>query len=167
MAWTTITYMCGHEDREQLYGPYRERDRYVEWASENRLCPACYKRQLKEQRSRDYERGKAIEAELGLPQLEGAPRQVTWATSIRGKAADTLRGLVKGWVGPSYAADHALRSACAADSDGWIAESLGFITSASRWIDRGDGIAREIWRDHLRPALDAALDGLDENALRD
>jgi hypothetical protein len=41
MAWTWITYKCGHEERIQLYGPGRARDaRIASYAQ--RLCRACY-----------------------------------------------------------------------------------------------------------------------------
>ena len=45
MAWYDVTYKCGHEGREQIYGTnvHGERDRRVEWISEHKLCPECYK----------------------------------------------------------------------------------------------------------------------------
>lgn len=43
MAWTTVTYACGHTSREQLYGKYTDRASYVEWARRSKLCAECYR----------------------------------------------------------------------------------------------------------------------------
>jgi hypothetical protein len=45
MAWEYIDWSCGHEDRKQLYGPNKERERYVAWAEESGICPDCYREQ--------------------------------------------------------------------------------------------------------------------------
>ncbi len=45
MAWEEITWSCGHEVRKQLYGPHRERERFVAWAEERGICPDCYREQ--------------------------------------------------------------------------------------------------------------------------
>lgn len=42
MGWETITYSCGHEDREQMYGPKAGRRARVE-AAAARLCQPCWK----------------------------------------------------------------------------------------------------------------------------
>ena len=42
MGKYTITYSCGHEGTESLFGKHAERDRYIAWASKNKLCPACF-----------------------------------------------------------------------------------------------------------------------------
>lgn len=45
MAWYDITYKCGHEGREQIYGTnvHGEREARAAWLSEHKLCPDCYK----------------------------------------------------------------------------------------------------------------------------
>lgn len=44
MASYTIDYACGHGSfGEQLFGAHSERKSRIEWLSENKICPACYK----------------------------------------------------------------------------------------------------------------------------
>lgn len=45
MAKYDVTYMCGHEETMQLYGPCKERQRKIEYYRENMLCPECYKKE--------------------------------------------------------------------------------------------------------------------------
>lgn len=43
MAKYSINYACGHGSVvKQLYGPHKDRDRYVEWAESNLVCRDCY-----------------------------------------------------------------------------------------------------------------------------
>ena len=49
MAWYEIEYKCGHKDRMQLYGPYTERNRRIEWYKENVICPDCRAAKQKEE----------------------------------------------------------------------------------------------------------------------
>ena len=48
MAGYTITCSCGHTTTKQLYGPGKERQRYIEWMERSGLCPECYKEQRRE-----------------------------------------------------------------------------------------------------------------------
>lgn len=43
MAWQEISWSCGHETRKQLYGPHKDRERFVEWAERQGSCPDCYR----------------------------------------------------------------------------------------------------------------------------
>lgn len=43
MAKQTITYSCGHEGVESLFGPYKQRERRIEWLQSHGLCPECRK----------------------------------------------------------------------------------------------------------------------------
>ena len=71
MAKYSIQYACGHEVQLNLYGPHRERERRLEEAK-RMLCPECYRAERRQE-----------DQEAGLPPLEGTPRQVAWAESIR------------------------------------------------------------------------------------
>lgn len=80
MAWTSITYSCGHTGEIQLYGPSRSRD-WAKTNAEKGLCPAC----LQAQRDAASEAALTEAAEQDLPALEGTEKQVAWAVTIRQK----------------------------------------------------------------------------------
>lgn len=80
MAKYTVTHSCGHEREYQLYGKHTERDRKLEWL-EAQECPACRK-------AREIER--ATEG-VELPALEGSPKQIAWAESIRAKFVQDIK----------------------------------------------------------------------------
>lgn len=78
-----VKYGCGHEGTVALFGPTRERERKLEWMSDN-LCPDCYKKQ----------QAKIIAdkaATLGLPELTGSEKQVAWAMKIRAGIYDLMK----------------------------------------------------------------------------
>lgn len=80
MAWESGTYACGHDGREQFYGPRKER----EWAAKKhfeRVCPECWKIEC----AKKAEEAAAKNKEAALPALAGSEKQVSWAESIRAK----------------------------------------------------------------------------------
>lgn len=79
MAWTTVTYMCGHTGREQLNGSGYERERYAIWIGEHRICPDC------EEAKREAEQAEAVKVakEKNWPDLLGSEKQIAWAATIR------------------------------------------------------------------------------------
>lgn len=86
MAWYEIEYKCGHTDRMQLYGPYKERDRRIAWYKENVICPACRAAKQKE----DVAQQKKADLEARLPALSGSPKQIQWAVMLRKAYMDKL-----------------------------------------------------------------------------
>ena len=54
MAKYDVTYMCGHEETMQLYGPCKERQRKIEYYRENMLCPECYKKEKEKEKEEAY-----------------------------------------------------------------------------------------------------------------
>jgi len=84
MAKYSITYSCGHEGIEHLVGNETERERRIEWLESKGLCPDCY--EAKKAADRAAESAAAAEANKELPSLEGSPKQVAWAETIRAKA---------------------------------------------------------------------------------
>lgn len=88
MAWYTINYVCGHIDREQLYGKNSERQNRIAWAERNKMCPACYQAEIDRKRLADTKA--ATEANAGLPALSGSVSQIAWAETIRAKAAGCI-----------------------------------------------------------------------------
>ena len=86
MAWYEIEYKCGHTDRMQLYGPYAERNRKIEWYKENVICPACKAARQKEEAAQQIK----TDTEAGLPALSGSPKQIQWAVMLRKAYMDKL-----------------------------------------------------------------------------
>ena len=86
MAWYEIEYKCGHKDRMQLYGSYRERDRRIAWYKENVICPACRAAKQKEEAAQQ----KKADSEAGLPALSGSQKQIQWAVMLRKAYMDKL-----------------------------------------------------------------------------
>jgi len=80
---------CGHEERVEVFGPERERQRRLEREAE-RLCRTCW------EAAREREAAEAAEAarQAGLPELQGTSKQVAWAESIR---AQKLRQVRETW----------------------------------------------------------------------
>lgn len=81
MARYTITYSCGHTADKQLFGKIDDRENYINWCKEHKLCPECQRKQLEAQRSEYYEI--ALKSVAELPALNGSEKQVKWAISIR------------------------------------------------------------------------------------
>ncbi|WP_306598933.1 hypothetical protein [Geothrix sp. 21YS21S-2] len=72
---TTVLHACGHKEKHALSGPKWKKEKDALW-QKGQACTAC------------WSMGKAEEQEAlcdlpGLPELEGAPRQVSWARSLR------------------------------------------------------------------------------------
>lgn len=123
-----ITYTCGHTATIQLYGKTSEREAQIERMERTQLCPDCYRAAANAQ---------AAEAadQRGLASLEGSPKQVAWATTIREKWIE--------WAEKSFVhGDQQVEA---------VVQYAGQkMTRASWWIDRrGDdelATAREIYR---------------------
>lgn len=75
MAHYDITYTCGHTDRVNLIGPHRSRAARINYM-ESGPCFECYKVE-KHQAAREQAQ------EMDLPLLDGTPKQVEWAESLR------------------------------------------------------------------------------------
>ena len=73
--WYTIHHTCGHEERQQIYGHDRDRQRKIEWL-EGRPCDDCRRKQQLNQ-------AKEVTADLGLPELKGTEKQLAWAEQLR------------------------------------------------------------------------------------
>lgn len=86
MAWYNVTYKCGHEGQVQLYGKTKDRERKLEWMSNNVLCDDCQKTEFARQNAAAANHNAAI----GLPELSGSPKQIAWAESLRAKCYKAL-----------------------------------------------------------------------------
>jgi len=132
MAWYEIKYACGHEGREQIYGPMKNRQWIADRKAEG-LCPDCYKAEL--ERRREEENRKAAEAarEQGLPELTGTAKQIAWAETIRQKMLGQLTKLL-----PKIRDEYKEIAVLAV-------ERITAQTSSSWWIDRRMNDAKDLF----------------------
>ena len=77
-----IKYACGHTGTVQLFGKTADRERKVKWL-ETQICPACEHAETERRRAKEAKAAEAKAEEFGLPELEGTPKQVSWALTIR------------------------------------------------------------------------------------
>lgn len=49
----TITMSCGHEERIELFGTTKERDRKIEYFRSEGLCKECYKKKMQEEAEKE------------------------------------------------------------------------------------------------------------------
>lgn len=89
MAWYYGTYSCGHEGRTNIIGPTKNRQ-YIADRRFSGLCPECYEKEINEERKRTNEEALKKAKELELPDLEGSPKQVAWANTIRNKMLSVI-----------------------------------------------------------------------------
>lgn len=89
-----IEYACGHTGTVQLFGKTADRERKVKWL-ETQICPACEHAEIEKRRAEEATAAKEKADEFGLPELEGTPKQVSWALTIRdnilNRELDTLK----------------------------------------------------------------------------
>lgn len=83
MAKYDVTFSCGHTVTISLYGKESDRQRKIKWYEENGLCPDCYKKQIEESRKAAAEEAADEAKALGLAELQGSEKQISWANSIR------------------------------------------------------------------------------------
>lgn len=80
-----VEYSCGHSGEVELFGPGKERDRKLEWLA-TIPCPACKREQQTTDRAARSAQSATANAADGLPALEGSPKQIAWAETIRREA---------------------------------------------------------------------------------
>lgn len=111
MAKYDVTYMCGHEETMQLYGPYKERERKIEYYRENMLCPACYKKEKEKEKEEAYKTFKtnppvysiSITSEVDLRSWNPIFRIVVTGNTIPIK--DVLKKVGYSWENGMYSYD--------------------------------------------------------------
>lgn len=140
MTSTDITYACGHSTVMNLTGPRQGRETAA-WRESKRSCDDCFAREREETRLAS----KAAAESRGLADLEGSPKQIAWALTIREKA-------ITFWAdgGPMLATKlidgRNVRVPGEPMDDSWkpvltsIVDTLSSVTSAKWWIDARDRI---------------------------
>lgn len=138
MAWTDITYKCGHTGRVQLYGKSSQREWRVQ-CMEQELCHDCKLKIASEK-----------EEQLGLKEINtGSEKQISWARVIRVQKLEQYQGgewIVIKYVRPAY--------------DGsWVKETYENIRdtklSARWWIDRSEKKIDEIIVDEYKSKVES------------
>lgn len=90
MAKYKVKFSCGHESEVVLYGKTSIRERKLKFFEREGLCGNCYKEKEKERIQKETEYQKELSKLMGLPELEGTPKQVDWAITIRGKMISNI-----------------------------------------------------------------------------
>lgn len=149
MAKYSITYKCGHTCETQLFGPYKSRERYIEWAKDNKFCPECAEAYVRECRRKENEASAQEAQERGYIELQGSPKQVAWANSIRSKAIAVIDEIKESFdakvkrylpsqdiIDKNYAAFNNIMDVILAieDSKVFIDRYRDFRVSEARWI---------------------------------
>lgn len=98
-----VKHSCGHEETANLTGSSRDRERRLAWL-ESQPCRAC-------QEEAAAKRNKEKEKELGLPDLEGSEKQISWATTIRLERYKELDEFIKSCEGSLEAGARKLKEA--------------------------------------------------------
>jgi hypothetical protein len=149
MSLYLIDRACGHQEEVQIYGTNvnGERQRKAAWLA-TQPCTGCAREQCSQERQGRNAAAAAQAAADGLPALEGTPRQVAWATTIRQDTLNSLRASVARSHGDSAVIDGAMaiyRRIAARE------------TSAAAWIgaQQGECDPRAVLRQHRTPADDA------------
>lgn len=94
MAKYSVTFSCGHTATIQLFGKETDRQRKIKWYEESGLCPDCYRKQQEEEKKK-REEAEAKEAKgLGLADLTGTEKQISWANSIRNSQIKDIEGYI-------------------------------------------------------------------------
>jgi len=91
MAKYTINYKCGHTAEIQLFGNRDERDRKIAWLEANAVCPECHRARMEQERAEATAKAAADAEAESLPKLNGTPKQIAWAETIRRDAIDKLK----------------------------------------------------------------------------
>ena len=83
--WMRIELLCGHTEKHRLYGMAEEQD-VQEQKIAARKCSACIQAEQNAERDGRNATNAAENAAAGLPALEGTPKQIAWAETIRAEA---------------------------------------------------------------------------------
>lgn len=134
MAKWTIKHACGHDAVHHLSGSLKDRERKEAWMAEQ-VCPEC----RRAEQAQANEAAQAANAEAGLPALEGTPKQIAWAETIRAGIVQQVEQ-VRSKLAEAGGLDK-LRADGPAEKIAALERQLACIevllgkTSASWWID--------------------------------
>lgn len=121
-----VKYSCGHSGVVELFGKMSDRESKIKWL-ESGICPDCYR---KEQEALNAAKN-AKAKEIGMPELIGTDKQITWAETIRRKFYDRA---IERFEKMEASADEK-RAAHGRAALAYVIENA---TSASEWINYRD-----------------------------
>ncbi len=107
MAWYYGTYSCGHEGRENIVGPTKNR----QWIADRKfegLCYECYQAKLEADREAANREAKEKAKEMELPELTGTDKQVAWANTLRQQLIEKFEAKIKEGFTPSVTKRHGI-----------------------------------------------------------
>jgi hypothetical protein len=124
-----VTRACGHQEQVTIYGPYKTRESRLEYEA-TKLCSECYRAQKAAEQAAAKDEVAEVIARLGLPELEGTPKQIAWASDIRANRVRQLLdearaiGKTKEEFVAAYQAtvrgDYVRRALCETSAAAWI-----------------------------------------------
>lgn len=119
MAKYDVTHACGCTHTHQIIGPHKERDKRIA-SLEMQKCADCWQAEKEE----DARKTAEANAAKGLVALEGSPKQIAWAETIRAKKLAEIDKL-----GTSGTCTEAFFK---------VADYIKSIAEAKYWIDNRD-----------------------------
>lgn len=82
MAKYQVEHQCGHGQTHDLIGRHKDRERKIEWL-ETTLCSDCFRAQIEVEREENAFKAAQEAREIGLPDLSGSEKQISWAQQLR------------------------------------------------------------------------------------
>jgi hypothetical protein len=107
MAWYYGTYSCGHDGREDIVGPTKNR----QWIADRKfegLCYECYQAKLEADREAANREALEKAREMELPELTGTEKQVAWANTLRQQVIERFEAKIKEGFTPSVTKRHGI-----------------------------------------------------------
>lgn len=96
MAWTEVKCSeCGETYRVQMYGKHRDREWKVNnWSGYCDECKLKHKEENERQKLIQSPKDKEEAKSQGLPELEGSPKQIQWAETLRVSRIEFIKVLI-------------------------------------------------------------------------
>jgi len=128
-----VTRACGHTETVAIYGPYKAREGRLEYEA-TKLCADCYRKQKAAEQAAAKDEVADVIRRLGLPELEGTPKQIAWAEAIREKRVAELIARVREC---GRTVDELLEQWGKGERGQYVYRAFAE-SSAKRWIDTRD-----------------------------
>ena len=167
MKQTKITLSCGHVEKHRLHGSPRNQEA-LEREISARKCASCLQAEQQAERAARNAESAARNAAAGLPALQGTPKQIAWAETIRAEARRRFAELDVSALDYEFWADETPQIRARAEA--LIREDIEATmnrTKAAWWIEVGRIYTAE-WTEtqiyyHLRcPAQERLGDEIDQ-----
>lgn len=127
-----VKFSCGHTETVELFGKSSDRERKIEYYENCGVCSECYKAR----KAREAE-----QANEGLPVLEGTPKQIDFAKSIRANVIKEMEREITAARNATPEMLKAVKEKIALNPNGFdekrlsLALAIDTETSAKWWIE--------------------------------